>query len=125
MSDLKNDKNEFQIHSRKSSFNENLYKSESTNIRSSFDLTNGKSKYSLSRPSFISLKSRFNGKENIRTDVYGNKITKGTKKHKVTFIDEISRERIAEIVIVHTEFPVIYKESKVDEECQCSVCNIF
>ena len=105
MSDLKNDKNEFQIHSRKSSINENLYKSESTNIRSSFDLTNGKSKYSLSRPSFISLKSRFNGKENIRTDVYG--------------------ERIAEIVIVHTEFPVIYKESNVDEECQCSVCNIF
>ena len=51
--DTRNNENEFQSHSRKSSLNENLFKSESTNIRSSFDLHNVKSKYT--RPSFLSL----------------------------------------------------------------------
>ena len=119
----RNNENEFQSHSRKSSLNENLFKSESTNIRSSFDLHNIKSKYT--RPSFLSLNSKFIGRENIRTDIYGNKICKGSKKHKVTFVDQISREKIAEIVIIHTEFPVNNKNLNTEEECQCSVCNIF
>lgn len=119
----RNNENEFQIHSRKSSLNENLFKSESTNIRSSFDLHNVKSKYT--RPSFLSLNSKFIGKENIRTDIYGNKICKGSKKHKVTFVDQISREKIAEIVIIHTEFPVNNKNLNTEEECQCSACIIY
>ena len=115
-------------HSRKSSLNENLLKSESSNTRNSSDFTNIKTslnKSNISRPSFISLRQKsdkdiFHGP---RTDIYGNKIIKGSKNHKVTFIDEISREKIAEVILIENSFSksnINYKE-----ECKCSSCLIF
>ena len=120
--------NEYNLHSRKSSLNENLLKSESSNNRCSSDFTNVKtslSKSNISRPSFISLRQKsekdiFHGP---RTDIFGNKIIKGSKNHKVTFIDEISREKIAHVVLINTET----KNYNLNdyENCQCNVCSIY
>ena len=122
--------NEYNLHSRKSSLNENLLKSESSNNRCSSDFTNVKtslSKSNISRPSFISLRQKsekdiFHGP---RSDIYGNKIIKGSKNHKVTFIDEISREKFAEVVLIDSDYSNNKNANQVNEECQCSTCFIF
>jgi len=60
----------------------------------------------------------------IRIDAFGNEITKkGSKNYKVSFIDEISREKIAEVILIENSFSksnINYKE-----ECKCSSCLIF
>ena len=117
-------------HSRKSSLNENLLKSESSNTRNSSDFTNIKTslnKSNISRPSFISLRQKsekdiFHGP---RSDIYGNKIIKGSKNHKISFIDQISREKIAQIVLIDSDYLNYQKYNQINEECQCSVCFIF
>ena len=59
-----------------------------------------------------------------RIDAFGNEITKkGSKNYKVSFIDEISREKIAEVILIENSFSksnILYKE-----ECKCSSCLIF
>jgi hypothetical protein len=59
-----------------------------------------------------------------RIDAFGNEITKkGNKNYKVSFIDEISREKIAEVILIENSFSksnINYKE-----ECKCSSCLIF
>ncbi len=59
-----------------------------------------------------------------RIDAFGNEITKkGSKNYKVSFIDEISREKIAEVILIENSFSksnINYKE-----ECKCSSCLIF
>ena len=122
--------NEYNLHSRKSSLNENLLKSESSNNRCSSDFTNVKtslSKSNISRPSFISLRQKsekdiFHGP---RTDIFGNKIIKGSKNHKISFIDQISREKIAQIVLIDSDYLNYKKYNQINEECQCSACFIF
>jgi hypothetical protein len=117
-------------HSRKSSLNENLLKSESSNTRNSSDFTNIKTslnKSNISRPSFISLRQKsekdiFHGP---RSDIYGNKIIKGSKNHKISFIDQISREKIAQIVLIDSDYLNYKKYNQINEECQCSACFIF
>ena len=117
-------------HSRKSSLNENLLKSESSNTRNSSDFTNIKTslnKSNISRPSFISLRQKsekdiFHGP---RSDIYGNKIIKGSKNHKISFIDQISREKIAQIVLIDSDYLNYQKYNQINEECQCSACFIF
>ena len=117
-------------HSRKSSLNENLLKSESSNTRNSSDFTNIKislNKSNISRPSFISLRQKsekdiFHGP---RSDIYGNKIIKGSKNHKISFIDQISREKIAQIVLIDSDYLNYQKYNQINEECQCSACFIF
>ena len=117
-------------HSRKSSLNENLLKSESSNTRNSSDFTNIKTslnKSNISRPSFISLRQKsekdiFHGP---RSDIYGNKISKGSKNHKISFIDQISREKIAQIVLIDSDYLNYQKYNQINEECQCSACFIF
>ena len=52
------------------------------------------------RPSLVSLNPT---QSKTRHDIYGNEIKKGSKKHKISFIDEISNEKFAEITIVVTE----------------------
>ena len=122
--------NEYNLHSRKSSLNENLLKSESSNTRNSSDFTNIKTslnKSNISRPSFISLRQKsekdiFHGP---RSDIYGNKIIKGSKNHKISFIDQISREKIAQIVLIDSDYLNYKKYNQINEECQCSACFIF
>ena len=59
-----------------------------------------------------------------RIDAFGNEITKkGNKNYKVSFIDEISREKIAEVILIENSFSksnIGYKE-----DCKCSSCFIF
>ena len=122
--------NEYNLHSRKSSLNENLLKSESSNNRCSSDFTNVKtslSKSNISRPSFISLRQKsekdiFHGP---RTDIFGNKIIKGSKNHKISFIDQVSREKFAEVVLIDSDYLNYKKYNQINEECQCSTCFIF
>ena len=122
--------NEYNLHSRKSSLNENLLKSESSNNRCSSDFTNIKtslSKSNISRPSFISLRQKsekdiFHGP---RTDIFGNKIIKGSKNHKISFIDQVSREKLAEVVLIDSDYSINKNANQVNEECQCSTCFIF
>ena len=59
-----------------------------------------------------------------RTDAFGNEITKkGNKNYKVSFIDEISREKIAEVILIENSFSKSNISHK--EECKCSSCLIF
>ena len=122
--------NEYNLHSRKSSLNENLLKSESSNTRNSSDFTNIKTslnKSNISRPSFISLRQKsekdiFHGP---RTDIFGNKIIKGSKNHKISFIDQVSREKFAEVVLIDSDYSNNKNANQINEECQCSTCFIF
>ena len=58
-----------------------------------------------------------------RIDAFGNEITKkGNKNYKVSFIDEISREKIAQVIIIDSTYT---KNNLNKEECKCETCNIF
>ena len=114
--------NESENQTRKSSLNE--IKNEG---RISLDITNAKTSFSKSnsRPSFISLKHKLSDKiffPEQRTDAFGNKIIKGSKTHKLSFIDEISREKIAQVIIIDSSYT---KNNLNKEECKCETCNIF
>lgn len=41
--------------------------------------------------------------QGFRKDVYGTLITKGSKEHKVSFVDNVSRKGIAEIILIEAE----------------------
>ena len=110
--------------------NENFLKVNTNQRRNSLDSTSKSTlTRSLSRPSFISNKRKsiekfsLNKINGIRIDAFGNKIIKGSKNHKVTFIDEISREKIAHVVLINTET----KNYNLNdyENCQCNVCSIY
>ena len=61
--------------------------------------------------------------EHTREDAYGTLIIKGRKSHKVTFIDNISNQNIAEIIIIDSSPS---KSAKDTCECKCSAgCIIF
>lgn len=114
--------NDSENQTRKSSLNE--IKNEG---RISLDITNAKTSFSKSnsRPSFISLKHKLSDKiffPEQRTDAFGNKIIKGSKTHKLSFIDEISREKIAQVIIIDSSYT---KNNLNKEECKCETCNIF
>lgn len=114
--------NDSENQTRKSSLNE--IKNEG---RISLDITNAKTSFSKSnsRPSFISLKHKLSDKiffPEQRTDAFGNKIIKGSKTHKLSFIDEISREKIAQVIIIDSTYS---KNNLNKEECKCETCNIF
>ena len=81
------------------------------------------SKQRRSRPSNFLLNGRLSKEINHnRIDAYGNEIVKGSKKHKVSFIDTISSKKIAEIVLIENS----YEDYKNDKTiCECSSCFIF
>ena len=59
-----------------------------------------------------------------RIDAFGNEITKkGNKNYKVSFIDEISREKISEVFLYNIESK--YSNLKNNDNCQCNACFIF
>ena len=76
------------------------------------------------RPSLVSLNPT---QSKTRHDIYGNEIKKGSKKHKISFIDEISNEKFAEITIVVTENVGKKNRKQKNEEvhCDCQSCLIF
>ena len=74
----------------------------------------------LKRPSFYILDNL----ERTREDAYGTFIIKGRKNHKVTFIDNISNKKIAEVILVDSF--ASKKSAKDTCECKCSTgCIIF
>ena len=77
------------------------------------------SKQRRSRPSNFLLNGRLSKEINHnRID----EIVKGSKKHKVSFIDTVSSKKIAEIVLIENS----YEDYKNDKTiCECSSCFIF
>ncbi len=106
---------------------------EGTKRRRSSKLTvssmEGSTKFSFSkrksRPSIFSGEVKLsNNYSSTRIDAFGNEINKkGSKDYKVSFIDQISSEKIAEVILIENSFSksnINYKE-----ECKCSSCLIF
>ena len=84
------------------------------------------SKTRLSRPSIFSSNNRVSNNLFLtRFDVYGNEIVKGSKNHKVSFIDNISSQKIAEVILIENSND--YQKDNCDNvNCQCSsFCFIF
>ena len=72
---------------------------------------------------------RLNNNQSERFDAFGNEIFKGSKNHKVSFIDNISRQKIAEVILVENDYNLHhYPIDKIDENenekngCQCDNC---
>ena len=72
---------------------------------------------------------RLNNNQSERFDAFGNEIFKGSKNHKVSFIDNISRKKIAEVILVENDYNLHhYPIDKIDENenekngCQCDNC---
>jgi len=82
-------------------------------------------KFIKPRPSILSLNPSQSSKG--RHDIYGNEIKKGSKKHKISFIDEISNEKFAEVTIVVTENEGKKNKRRKKQEvnCDCQTCILF
>ena len=61
-------------------------------------------------------------RQQIRHDAYGTLIVKGQKEHKVTFIDNISKNKLSEMILFNHENK---KTNSAIEPCTCSGCSIF
>ena len=87
----------------------------------SFAKTTDKARTSL--PTITDLKF---SKENLygRIDNYGNEIKKGSKEHKVCFIDEVSNQKIAEVILIESSY-LNNGFTECDNFCQCQSCFIF
>ena len=75
---------------------------------------------------------RLNNNQSERFDAFGNEIFKGSKNHKVSFIDNISRQKIAEVILVENDYNLHhYPIDKIDENenekngYQCDCCLIY
>ena len=79
--------------------------------------------HSRSRLSIFSNNKLSNNLYNIRFDAFGNEIIKGEKNHKVSFIDNISHQKIAEVILIES-FDNSKKKKSDDVICKCS-CYIF
>lgn len=56
-----------------------------------------------------------------RFDVYGHQITKSKHRHRVSFIDNISTKKLAEVILYENN-----TSNKDNANCQCEVgCMIF
>ena len=87
-------------------------------------LRHSKSKSSLSYLKYQKSEAEILNKK--RKDVFGNEILKGSKEHKISFIDQISSQKIAEIVLIDLNNQ--YNNCKNDNNkdlCQCTTCIIF
>lgn len=58
----------------------------------------------------------------IRHDVYGNTIFKGSKNHRVSFIDTISNNKFTETIIVNKNQSKASTD-KVECNCSCAISN--
>ena len=96
-------------------------------INNSNDIMSTKNSIRMSRPSIQSF--GFDKNKNIqninlnRIDAFGNKISKGDKDYKVSFIDQISSEKIAEVIFINTYHKKTINENKA--YICCNSCFIF
>ena len=103
----------------------------SSKFSTSYDISTKNSNVQRrSRPSIFSSEFK-NSKDNfpnIRTDAFGNEISKkGTKNYKVSFIDQISNEKIAEVILVENIDNSCKKKKDIDKNniCSCETCFIY
>ena len=93
-------------------------KSFGTNVETECSTKVSINKNNIKRPSYI-----LDNLEHTRQDAFGTFIIKGRKSHKVTFIDNISNQNIAEIILIDS---LPSKSAKDTCECKCSAgCIIF
>ena len=62
--------------------------------------------------------------ERTREDAYGTFIIKGRKEHKVTFIDNISHQNLAEVIMIDNSSSLM----KCNDSCECNCsagCIVF
>lgn len=77
------------------------------------------------RPSiFTEIKFSKEQFSNNRIDNYGNEIKKGSKEHKVCFIDEISNKKIAEVIMIDN-VNISQKKENIKTKCECQTCLIL
>ena len=77
------------------------------------------------RPSiFTDIKLSKEQFSNNRIDNYGNEIKKGSKEHKVCFIDEISNKKIAEVIMIDN-VNISQKKENIKTKCECQTCLIL
>jgi len=102
-------------------------KNKKFNILSSSEIS---TKYTISKRksklSIFSGDSKFiNNSSSNRFDAFGNEINKkGNKNYKVSFIDQISSEKIAEVFLIDDSY-FKNNNNKEKEICKCSTCFIF
>ena len=102
-------------------------KNKKFNILSSSEIS---TKYTISKRksklSIFSGDSKFiNNSSSNRLDAFGNEINiKGNKDYKVSFIDQISSEKIAEVFLIDDSY-FKNNNNKEKEICKCSTCFIF
>ena len=73
---------------------------------------------SRKRPSIFYIKEN---KKEGRQDRYGNEIVKGSKNHKVTFIDSVTSYKLTEIIFIENT-----NKTNDKVNCECSVnCIVF
>ena len=93
-------------------------KSFGTNVETECSTKVSINKNNIKRPSYI-----LDNLEHTRQDAFGTFIIKGRKSHKVTFIDNISNQNIAEIIMIDSSPS---KSAKDTCECKCSAgCILF
>ena len=121
-------------HSQKTrnSLSDNYGKRESYLTKSSFNEINSRNSLNKNlqlRPSLLSLKIQKSDKElfsNKRKDAFGNEILKGSKEHKVSFIDQVSSKKISEIVLLENYYYINKNNNDPYELCKCnSSCYLF
>ena len=80
-------------------------------------------KFSIKNKSFFSseLKILKGDDNNMRIDAYGNEIKKGEKNYKISFIDQISSNKIAEIILIDNNNIICNNK----DYCKCNSCFIF
>ena len=93
----------------------------SSEISTKYTISKRKSKLSI-----FSGDSKFiNNSSSNRFDAFGNEINKkGNKNYKVSFIDQISSEKIAEVILIDDSY-FKNNNNKEKEICKCSTCFIF
>ena len=102
-------------------------KNKKFNILSSSEIS---TKYTISKRksklSIFSGDSKFINNSSLnRFDAFGNEINKkGNKNYKVSFIDQISSEKIAEVFLIDDSY-FKNNNNKEKEICKCSTCFIF
>ena len=83
------------------------------------EIGNSKVSYTQNKRSSLCTSENYEIKD--RHDAHGNPIFKGNKNHKVTFIDNISRNSLAEVIIVDSKIsPKDKQKNDTDKtSCQC------
>ena len=113
-------------------YSSDFEKEKNQNSKNIFSILEVSTKSSISKRksklSIFSGDSKFiNNSSSNRFDAFGNEINKkGNKNYQISFIDEISSQKIAEVILIDNSYSYCKNgKNKVKENCKCSTCFIF